>query len=113
MKCLETAGGFDGLDMCNCACLELLIRQAQLIEYTYHQELYTAPKKGKGKGRAGLIEESDIFAGTHRDSGELMCAPDLLDYVSKEVERDAAVLKQIRKAREERTALAGSKKSED
>jgi hypothetical protein len=35
-----------------------------------------------------------------------MVAPDLLEYVSKEVERDAAVLKQVRKAREERAAAS-------
>ena len=63
--------------------------------------------------RAGLLEESSIFSGRHRESGELMCAPDLLDFVAREVERDAAVMKQIRKAREERQALAKGKKEKD
>ncbi len=46
--------------------------------------------------------EADIFTGAHRDAGSLMVSPDLLDYVSKEVERDASIMKQVRKAREER-----------
>ena len=36
-----------------------------------------------------------------------MVCPDLLDYVSKEVEREAAVMKQVRKAREERALAQG------
>ena len=53
----------------------------------------------------GILDESDVFSGTHRDSGEFMVAPELLDYVAKEIERDAGVLKQLRKAREEKAAL--------
>ena len=110
MRTLEQAGQYDGIDVANSAAFESLLRQAELIEYTYHME-QKGGSSGKGKGkakageRAGVLEEAAIFAGSHRDSGELMCAPDLLDYVSKEVERDAGVLKQIRKAREERAAL--------
>ena len=36
----------------------------------------------------------------------MMVAPALLEHVSKEVERDTGILKQVRKAREERRALA-------
>jgi len=35
-----------------------------------------------------------------------MVAPELLDYVSKEVEKDASVMKQVRKPREERAAAS-------
>ena len=45
--------------------------------------------------------------GRHREAGETMVSPDLLDFVAREVERDASVLKQVRKAREERRALRG------
>ena len=40
--------------------------------------------------------------GTNRDFGEVMVSPELLDFAAKELERDAAVMKQVRKAREER-----------
>ena len=39
-----------------------------------------------------------------------MVAPELLDYVSKDVERDASIMKQIRKGHEERSALAKNHK---
>eukprot|EP00435_Cladocopium_sp_Y103_P017810 s3339_g4.t1 len=45
-----------------------------------------------------------IFAGAHKEYGDVMVAPSLLEYVAKEVESEAAVLKQVRKAREERAA---------
>ena len=110
MRMLGRAGEFDGLEVCNLACIEDLLRQVQLIEYAYLQESDGgggSKKDPKGKGRPGLYEESSIFAGTHRETGEAMIAPDLLDYVSKEVERDASILKQVRKAREERKLLRG------
>ena len=108
MRMLARAGEFDGLEVCNLACIEDLLRQVQLIEYAYLQESDSGSKgDGKGKGRPGLFEESSIFAGTHRENGEAMIAPDLLDYVSTEVERDASILKQVRKAREERKSLRG------
>eukprot|EP00974_Lingulodinium_polyedra_P105854 10247197-Lingulodinium_polyedra.AAC.1 len=72
----------------------MLLRECQVIEYVYHQMgqppgAGAEPKaqgKGKNKGllRAGILEERDIFAGTHRSHGELMVCPELLDYVAKE-----------------------------
>ena len=62
--------------------------------------------KGKGKGdRASLYDESSIILGSHEEFGDTMVAPELLDYVSKEVERGAAVTKQVRKAGEERALV--------
>ena len=106
----------------NLGCFELLLRRAQLIEYTYSTngpapplpasqaessaESKPQPKKGKGGGRGerrvGMYDESAIFLGAHKEFGDVMVSPDLLDYVSHEVEREAAVMKQVRKAREER-----------
>lgn len=103
MRMLDRAGGYDGLDICNIACLGDLVRMAQQIEYAYLQEDdASSSSKGKGKGRVGLSDESSIFAGSHRETGDAMVAPELMDYVAKEVERDASIMKQLRKAREER-----------
>ena len=44
--------------------------------------------------------------GVTKSLGDVMAAPDLLSYVAKEVEQEASVMKQIRKAREERAAAA-------
>ena len=76
----------------------------QLIEYFYFEAARRADssrdKQSQGKGGKGARqEEAAIFSSKHRDYGECMVAPDLLD---KELERDSAVMKQMRKAREER-----------
>ena len=104
LRLLEEAGNYDGLDMPNIAALEVVVRHAQLIEYVYAQDQKQIGKKGKGGGTesAGIVGEASVFAGTHRETGEVMICPTLLDYVAKEVERDASVMKQVHKAREER-----------
>ena len=115
MSFLEIAAGYDGLDVVNLASVELLMRKAQLVEFTYSERGPAPPPRGdgakesKGKGKSGaspgLYDEGSIFLGAHKEFGDTMVAPELLDYVSKEVEREASVMKQVRKAREER-ALA-------
>eukprot|EP00435_Cladocopium_sp_Y103_P062060 s429_g23.t1 len=42
--------------------------------------------------------EASIFAGARKEFGDTMVAPALLEYVAKEVESEAAVMKQVRKA---------------
>ena len=96
------------------AAMELAMRHAQLVEYVYVQE-HTAKEttrggggRGKGTGRGGspgLIDEASVFLGTHRETGEAMICPALLEFVSAEVERDASIMKQVRKARDERRLL--------
>ena len=46
-----------------------------------------------------------LFTGKHKEYGNIMISPELLEYVSKEAEKEVNVMKQVRKAREER-ALA-------
>ena len=66
---------------------------------------------GKGKGKtAGVYGESSVFAGTHNEAGDSMGAPDLFEYVAREVERYASTLKQVRKAREDRRLPQPNKK---
>ena len=107
MKALDEAGSYDGLEITNLASLEVLLRRAQLVEYVY--QLEGKEPKGKGGGKAnnrfGLVDEAAVFSGSHRSTGDIMICPDLMDYVAKEVERDAQIMKQVRKAREERKAL--------
>ena len=115
MRLLEQAGCYDVMDVTNLASFEILMRRLQLIEYTYSEKGPAPPSKedkGKGKGKSmhvGLYDESQIFMGSHKEFGDIMVAPDLLEYVSKEVEKEAAVMKQVRKAREERAALSKKK----
>lgn len=64
------------------------------------------PKGDKKNQDAAQSYEATIFAGGHKEFGDTMVAPQLLEYVAKEVESEAAVMKQVRKAREERSLAA-------
>ena len=48
------------------------------------------------------MEEQATFGAVVRQAGTLMVAPSLLDHVKAEVEKDVALQKNMRKAREER-----------
>lgn len=110
MKIIDKLGRFDGLDLANLAGAELAFRRLQLIEFVYSER---GPGGGKGTGKSDKkldnltsmqLHEASIFSGSHKGFGDVMVAPTLLDYVAKEVEGEAAVLKQVRKAREERAS---------
>jgi hypothetical protein len=119
MRVLEELIVYDGVNVANLAGVEILMRKAQLTEYVYHMDsLGLSEKAGKGAAKGnpsagvsftGLLDEAAIFTGLTKDTGTVMVAPSLLDHVAGEVQRDAAILKQVRKAREERKALSGSK----
>ena len=117
LKAVEEAAGYDHLELCNLASFEVLFRQAQLVEYVYEQERVAKLTGGGGKGKkgigkgGGMLDEALVFTGQHRDAGAVMLALDLMDFVSKEVERDANIMKQVRKAREERRALNANNKN--
>ncbi|CAK0899749.1 unnamed protein product, partial [Prorocentrum cordatum] len=117
LKAVEEAGTYDHLELCNLASFEVLFRQAQLVEYAHEQERVARQmaggkgKKGAGKG-AGLLDESLVFTGQHREAGGVMLAPEQMDFASREIERDANIMKQVRKAREERRALTNNKKKD-
>eukprot|EP00435_Cladocopium_sp_Y103_P059267 s48_g21.t1 len=111
MKVVDKLGRYDGLDLSNLAGAELAFRRLQLIEFVYSER---GPGGGKGASKADKKGdamtsmqqyEATIFSGGHKELGDCMVAPALLDYVAKEVEGEAAVLKQVRKAREERFIL--------
>ena len=105
-KILDRLGLHDMCDLANLAAAEDIVRQLQLIEYLYYEasklETHDGSKKGKGSSRGARADEAAIFAGRNRDFGECMVCPELLDHVAKELERDSSILKQLRKAREER-----------
>ena len=110
-KILDGLGRYDGLDVSNLAGAELICRRMQLIEYVYSER---GPGGGKGASKGekkkddpgNLVYEATIFGGAHKEFGDCMVAPSLLEYVAKEVEGEAAVMKSVRKAREERAAAS-------
>ena len=90
----------DQLNGYNNLFLEVIFRRIQTIEYSYAERAREQESKAVG-GRMSL-EEQQTFGGVTRQAGTLMVCPELLDYVKSEVERDASLAKNLRKAREER-----------
>ena len=82
--------------------LELLFRRMQTIGYSHAERAREADAKGAGRLSA---EEQNAFSGLSRCLTSLMVSPKLLDHVRVEVEREASLAKNLRKAREEREAL--------
>ena len=131
MRAIYTMACWDGLDLPDIAGVEQIFRKCQMYEYVYvmdrdpHHAAASSTegaadtagknkKKGGGRGRGaggsgllsfGFIDEGAVFTGLSRDHGDNMICPLLLEHVAKEVERDALVLKQLRKACEEQRAL--------
>ena len=103
LRAVQAGAEYDQLDIVNLASMEHLLRSAQLIEY-YHRERSRQEGATSSKdSKVGLdMEEQTVMLGVHQSQGNLMIAPDLITYTSKELERQSAIDKQSRKAREER-----------
>jgi hypothetical protein len=90
----------DCLNCLNSLGIELMFRRLQTIEFAHGERAREAEAKTVG-GKLS-IEEQATFGAIVRQAGTLMVAPALLDYVKGEVEKDVALQKGMRKAREER-----------
>ncbi len=103
----------DQINACNNMFCEVIFRRLQTIEYAYAEKVRDAESRSVG-GRLS-VEEQQTFGGLTRQAGTLMICPELLDYVKGEVERDASLAKNMRKAREERELARkqGKKKGDD
>ncbi|CAK0827570.1 unnamed protein product, partial [Prorocentrum cordatum] len=123
MKMIRHLGCWDQVNVPDLVGAELATRQAQLHEYIYSMEFVAqqskgskdgdegdGKKRGRGRGgglhRFGIVDEAAVFTGAVKEDGRSRICPLLLEQVSKQVERDAGILKQIRKAREEPTRTA-------
>ncbi|CAK0906231.1 unnamed protein product, partial [Prorocentrum cordatum] len=96
MKYLELAGTYDQLDLSNCAFAEAILRRAQTIEWAYRDRLREADS-ASSKDKMSP-EEFSAFSGFSKAGDLLMVAPQLLEHVKTQVEKDAAIMKNIRKA---------------
>ena len=90
---LERASVFDQLDVPNLSSFECLCRRYQAIEETLRPNEPEAP-----------IEGMEHFMGRPRLSGGVAMSPDLSRYVADQLALETSVLKERRKAREERAA---------
>ncbi|CAK0903344.1 unnamed protein product [Prorocentrum cordatum] len=99
----------DRLDGTNLMMVEPMLRRLQTIEFAHSER--AREQEAKGYGGKLSLEEQMAFAGTARAGGSLMICPLLLDYVRGEVEREASLAKNLRKAREERDAARAKDKT--
>ena len=60
LQILQEAGAYDRLDVCNVACVELVLRHVQLIEHAYAQDA-DGRSTGKG-GKGGRVQEKTVVA---------------------------------------------------
>ena len=90
----------DCLNVLNSLGVELMFRRLQTIEYAHGERAREAEARSVG-GKL-TMEEQATFGAVVRQAGTLMVAPSLLDHVKAEVEKDVALQKNMRKAREER-----------
>jgi hypothetical protein len=105
---LHTAACYDQLDLTNLAWAEMAFRSMQSIEFVYQERM--VEKETLAAGSRLTLEERTAFTGAVRPGQQLMVCPSLLEHVKKEAERSGSLLKELRKAREEREARKGGKK---
>ena len=92
-KLLQTALTVDQLDGSNSATIELICRELQLVEEKYGDRL---------RSKDNFSEEGEYFMRTSVGQSNVCMCPALRTWISEEVRSDAAILKERRKAREER-----------
>ena len=83
-----------------------MVENAQPAGLSGHQE------GRQGKGHLGIRVKAALFAWMHGESGGHMIYPDLLDFVSQEVEEDDNSEKQTREVGEEQFLARRSKKED-
>jgi len=90
--------------------VEVIFRRLQTIEYAYMDK--AREQEAKAVGGKLSLEEQSTFGGITRAASTLMICPELLTHVKNEVEKDASLSKNLRKAREERELLRKGRKGQ-
>ena len=103
---LESAVCFDQLNAPNLATIELMVRQIQIVEEKWKERFAGAQDLGDVDSNLHLY--MGLGAGVGSRAALCIC-PALSEHISKELQKEAAVSKERRKAREERQ-LAKPKK---
>ena len=112
-RSLEAAVTYDQVNDVNQACWENLARRFQLHEERYRIKLLEAERGGQKGGNAMDADEASIFLGTtHGAKGSAAVCPQLMDHVANTMREEASVMKERRKAHEERALLKKQQKGE-
>ena len=99
MRCLEHALSYDQLNVGELACMELLLRRAQLSELKHKERLLQVDAAND------YGADEYLYMGTNSTRGQVMIAPELEEYVSTQLQKEGSVLKERRKLMEERALL--------
>ena len=97
-KLLQTLLCYDQLDAGNLAAGELIARQIQMVEEKYKERL-----QGSSSSSGHPQSDSFLYMGTSLTRGTVCICPALMEFVSGELQKETSILKERRKAREERT----------
>jgi hypothetical protein len=92
-KILQTAVTVDQLDVTNSASMELVCREIQMIEEKYADKLKT---------KDPLHEDGDYFMRMSMGQSNVCMCPALREWIGEQMKVDSSILKERRKAREER-----------
>ena len=96
---IHTAVCMDGINVGKVECFESIARHFQLWEEYYSSALRAA----EGGDEAGeWLDERRVFLGAPRAKGQALVSPELESHVASRLREEAEVLKERRKAREER-----------
>ena len=96
MRALEHAATFDQVNVSELACMELLLRRAQLSELRHKERILSLdPADDFG-------DDSYLYMGTGVTRGQLMIDPELENFVRKQMESEGGIMKERRKLQEER-----------
>lgn len=102
-RVLHTLMCYDQLDVCNLAGVELVVRAIQRIEEKHKFKMMAADETG----------ENSLFMGTSGGSRSgTVISPKLTEWIGGELQKEALIAKERRKAREERALSRKGDKSE-
>ena len=96
---LETGVGFDGLNVSELLCFEMLARRYQVWEGFYKNELRQSNANASLQG-AMEAEERYLFLGQRYGRGAALVCPELEAHVAEVLKERCAIQKEKRKARE-------------
>ena len=105
-RTLEQLVCFDQGNAPNLTSAEVVARQLQLAEEKERE----VASEGKKDEVSDLSSEGHLYLGGGHTRGNLCIAPELNAWISEELQKESAVLKERRKAREERNARVAPKK---
>ena len=107
IRALKAEVQYDQMGLTNLAMTEVMLRQAQLIEWVHH-ECVRDPEAGN-QDRITPGEQA-TFAGSSRAGESFVVAPSSLAHVKAVVEGDANIMKAVRRVMEERVLRRASPK---